>query len=559
MYSNYLKQTIMMKKYIKPVCGAFLLVALIGFTSCEKMLNTDLEDAVPEDKNYQNDFDSRSAVLGAYGQYLALADQYVVLNELRGDLMDVTANASKDLVEINRHNVSSTNAYADATPFYKVILTCNDAAKHLLVMEEENRTSTFDRDYSEIVGLRCWIYYQLAIHYGKVPYITEPIEDVNDLDLNSYPELSLDVMVDTLINTLLRLPKLGQSDYGTANGYNISRDFVSKYLLLADLYLWQGNYWFAAYYYRSEMEGSDNAHRFMKFKCDGTFGYTISTNINKWNIIFDIKNQEASTLANEWKWYFVYEKDFNITNGLLDLLSYSYGKYQIKPSQLSIDNWGAQVLTNGSVGDIRGNGSSWEYDNGMPVAKKYLYSVTSTADKDRDIFIYRAGNFHLRFAEAANLLGQPDVALGIVNGKVYTDSACMNNANPVFNFNETFVATYWNDQFRDNKGVRGRVSLMPVTIPQQNSLEDSIDFVQKIIFNEDALELAYEGHRWPDYLRFALRMNRMKAGSGTEFLANGIARKFEQAGQPGVAAEVRSRLMNPDNWYLPLLRKKGNK
>lgn len=69
--------------------------------------------------------------------------------------------------------------------------------------------------------------------------------------------------------------------------------------------------------------------------------------------------------------------------------------------------------------------------------------------------------------------------------------------------------------------------------------------IENSIINEDGLELAYEGYQWPDLLRIALRRN------DPSFLANKVYNKLKSEGVPEAEA-VRARLMNKDNWYLPV-------
>lgn len=71
------------------------------------------------------------------------------------------------------------------------------------------------------------------------------------------------------------------------------------------------------------------------------------------------------------------------------------------------------------------------------------------------------------------------------------------------------------------------------------------------LIDEDALEMAFEGNRWPDLLRIALRREKEQAGSGVAFLQSHIAAKFTSAGDAADAAMVSARLADPKNWYLP--------
>jgi hypothetical protein len=66
-----------------------------------------------------------------------------------------------------------------------------------------------------------------------------------------------------------------------------------------------------------------------------------------------------------------------------------------------------------------------------------------------------------------------------------------------------------------------------------------------MIINEDALELAYEGERWPDLLRVAIRRN------DPSFIADRIYNKLIKSGiSAGAAGQARAKLM-AGNWFLP--------
>src|SRR3972149_449287 len=161
------------------------LVFLLGVVySCKEFLDTNPGDSLTPDQFYRDVNDADVAVRGIYGKLVNLAPQYVILNELRADLMDVTNNADYYYRQINLHQADSSNPYINARPFFSVINDCNDALKNFKIMLNELRLSEneFDQRYSDIGALRCWLYLQLVIHYGRVPYITEPVENIADLN-----------------------------------------------------------------------------------------------------------------------------------------------------------------------------------------------------------------------------------------------------------------------------------------------------------------------------------------------------------------------------------------
>ena len=91
-----------------------------------------------------------------------------------------------------------------------------------------------------------------------------------------------------------------------------------------------------------------------------------------------------------------------------------------------------------------------------------------------------------------------------------------------------------------NEGVRGRVFLQPRTLP--DDVTDKTTYIENLLIEERALELAFEGKRWFDLMRIANRRN------DPSFLADIVATKYSN---PTVTERVRQHLMIPENWHLP--------
>ena len=103
-------------KYLNKITGIVLCTLLLSaLSSCQDMLNTDAKEVVEAKDNYQNVYDVDNALWGLYGKVSKLAENVVVLNELRADLMDVTPNSTLDQVEINNHTETSDNSYCNPT------------------------------------------------------------------------------------------------------------------------------------------------------------------------------------------------------------------------------------------------------------------------------------------------------------------------------------------------------------------------------------------------------------------------------------------------------------
>jgi len=531
------------------------------------MLDADPQNVVAADKNFQNANDARSMVLGINSLHRQLlADQYVLLGELQADLMDVTANANDYMRQISTHSVDSLNPYVKPENFYRVILSCNDGIKNMNLMKASGKldAATYNFYYAEVVAFRCWVYYLLAVHFGNVPYITKPIESLDALEKGDFPIVPLNAMIDSLVIVMRTVvpTTMAAEENGSwptiDNTYTSNKTFVHKIMFMGDLLLWQGKYTEAATYYKKildyEANGADN-EAFTKYKCSNGYWRFVG-GTGYWPDMFKAKATNKQ-YGKEWIWICYTEKQYGETNSLVDFFSSAYGKYLLKPSQLSIDNWRSQVLQNGSLGDRRGENASWSTENGNPVVKKYLNYVVSPFNNDADWYIYRAGTLAIRFAEAANRAGKYKLALAFLGGPdtltLASNPIAKDTLGSVFDFSHH---SQLNILFYGSTiGPRGRAYLSAVTLPTINpTLQDTIKAVEEIILNEYALELAYEGERWIDYLRIATRREKEAPGTGASLLANGIARKFEVANDPA-AAQVKAKLMDPNNWFLPLYRK----
>ncbi|WP_163408533.1 RagB/SusD family nutrient uptake outer membrane protein [Flavobacterium ajazii] len=562
-----------------------MMALTFGLNSCSDYLDVQPEDKLVEEQMYRNIYDADAAVIGVYGKFMALAEKNIILNEMRADLMSTTRNSTPYLKEISEHNVSANNPYANPKDFYVVIQNCNNVLKNFDMMLEKKRFTQeqYNERYSDIGAIRSWVYLQLGIHYGSVPYITESIENIEDAkNISKYPRLPFDQLLDKLILFTENLPYKGLYSVGsslviTIDGYNTAKFFINKECLLGDLQLWKGNYQEAAAHYKNVMEtgtrgGTDtelyNTYR-VKFAevithDDLAVGYLryseqdattlINSNTQGWRSIFA---RDRDLLWNsEWIWSLPFENNFAPKNPFIALFSNKNGDYLVKPSQSAMDLWNSQKQSNDIPYDARGQKFTYNIVNGDPVIMKYLYSSeavasTGVANTKGQWFLYRAAKLHLRYAEAANRDNQQKVAYAILNNgirRAYTPSPAPTDVTDVQQTKLPFPYDFdarmgdypsYRGNWHRNDGIRGRAFMKFV-----GAVGDDVITTENNIIQEDALELAYEGNRWEDLVRIALRRN------DPAFLADKIYEKLSKEGN-GKASEVRAKLMNVNNWYLP--------
>lgn len=562
--------------------------------SCKKLFDIKPEEALDHSQVYENVNDADAAVIGIYGKVMGLADRYMILNELRGDLVDVTTSTTdKYLQELNIHEVSADNTYADPRPFYEVIMNCNDALKNFDAMLQDKRISNDDYilRYSAVGAVRSWLYLQLGIHYGEIPYITDPLESIDAIkDVSKFPRVTFNELLGKLITFTEGLPykypfPAGTSLLITTDGYSTEKFFINIKCLLGELYLWNGNYTQAATNYRVMMNYADvlypamNSEQWYEVY---RVGYTANLSGALWSNIFSQPYGERYSNY-EIIWNLPFDKNFTPTNPFIELCDNVSGSYQVRPSDLAIANWNKQFRSDNTPVDLRGPNVSFKYSGTQPVIKKYTYNYTSLLpfETSGKWILFRAAALHLHYAEAANRDNRDKIAYALLNtgikntydpvymatgvtggeGRNVTDIEQTKDVPPYdFDARDGNYPQFRNVWYR-NIGVRGRVGLKSVKVDSTGVFDMSdplltdkpvidrptlTNRMEDLLIDEDGLELAFEGYRWPDLLRVALR----RQATDPAWLANKIAAKFVAANDSRAEA-VRSRLMNKANWYLP--------
>ena len=560
------------QRLLAATAAGIILISSLG--ACKKMFDYEPENVLQQSQTFKNIYDADAAVLGIYGKFLNLSERYIMLNEMRGDLLDVTVKSNNYLRQLNTHTVTEDNPYADPRPFYEVIANCNDALKNLTSMYEQKLLDygQYWQRSADIGLIRTWVYLQLGIHFGNVPYVTEPIDDINELKNESkFAKISFDELLNRLIAYTATIPEpfLNQNTSANSptlimatNNYvikdGIFKFFIHRRSLLGDLQLWKGNYHRAAEYYKDVMETATKQVTSTDFQIELYDTYRITNDnsgnstlmtigtANPWQNIFSNDLAEVQT-NRERMWALPLDKSFGAMNPLLDVFSRSRN-YVAKPSALAITSWNNQVRLDGGLTDRRGLNASYRLQGNEPEVMKFTakYNPLNPYEVTGVWILYRASELHLRYAEAANRDAHSKIAATLLNdgfpkqgGTVTTTTGGIPEVYPYdFKYNNAPNNGAWYRSI----GIRGRAVNQNVAIDQSNLVEDT----ENKLIDEQALENAFEGYRWADLLRVALR----RQATDPNYLANKIGTKFDANGS-GDAGTVRARLSNKANWYLP--------
>lgn len=529
-----------------------LLTLIIGsllMVSCDGLLNVDSERyTFEEDYRLGSEHDSLYSMVGILSQLQKLGDRYVLLGELRGDLMITNEKAPTILKQINDFSVSKDNPYASTKEYYAVINNCNYTIQYVDTSKNINNTKPYYKVMAAAKAIRAWTYLQLAINHGKCRYIDKPILSTTDAE-KDYPEYNIQQLVDVLIEDLeplknVELPKLGLSS---------NKSLIPIRMILGDLYLWKNDYENAA---KSYYDLIYNESRVIN---PYTNYWTFTNNVAdggrlSWFNLFRVNSTETfSILASSPDYGYAFT---------LDSMSYNL---MFQPTDVCINNWRSSVYyeskTATAIGDMREYdsynttipiGGDWtryqNYVNENPYITKYI--EMNDEDVEKNIIIYRNSLLYLRYAEAVNRLGYPNLAFAVM--KTGLKSTVVRGGSVGKELRDAYgtaVPThldFTDFRFNENIGTRmrgsGKVNLDSTyfVIPTLATKDDSIQFVEETIVDELAMELAFEGNRYPDLMRVAVRRQN------PAYLAEKVSAKYKTNKDI-----IKNKLMDTKNWYLP--------
>ena len=541
-----------MMKNLKQILFGLIILATIA-TSCDTMLNIDSDRIMfPEDHKIDSPNDSIYSMIGIFTQLQKLGDSYVLLGELRGDLMDITENAGLELREINNFEIPVDNPYNVIEDYYSVINHCNYLINNIDTAFTSGGEKSLYKEYAAAKAIRAWTYMQIALNYGTAKYYVQPLLTVQAAQGN-FPEYSVHELVPALIHDLEPV-KYAESPGQISLGVDMSSDklFFPIPLLLGDLYLWNGQFENAAREYYSLIE--DN-----RYVIDDRYSsiWTVDNGVFVEREAIDQNYLEAFLLTNR--------EQITLIAGSTELgeedelYKMTIENYELTASQVAKDNWNRQTYyynENATIpGDLRGPMGSY-LNSGYPNSTsgdnfiiKYLL-MRSQTKVSKAVMIYRVATLYLRYAEAVNRAGKPNLAFAVLKHGMNADALAVDTIVPrhekYSGSTGTFLdyVNFGNIAFDENIGVHSRGSgnmdrATDYVIPALSSKQDSILYVEDKIVEELALETAFEGNRFQDLMRIAMRRN------DPAFLANKVAAKHT-----GNEQAIRSKLMDENNWYL---------
>jgi starch-binding outer membrane protein, SusD/RagB family len=377
----------------------FGMMMMFSFTSCNDWLELYPENAQVSSQYWETKADVEAVLSAGYVRLRGSVDELFVWGEVRGNgIMLFHVNKNDDTrasQKIRNMDILPSNPYAKWGKMYEVINIANSVIKYGPEVVEKDDSFTnqeLNSFLSEAYFLRSLAYFYLVRTFRDVPYITQPY--VNDDEEFEFEKTSGDLILNYLVDDLKNSMAAAKEFFPEVDNENPmnTKGRATKWAinaLLADIYLWQGNY-----------EACISA-------CDEIIASGRVGLISNWFLNFFPGNSNESIFEIQ------YSYDRGQTNGFA-------GWFDVSPRYLASMPTVQVFHESQGAGDVRGfNGSItsrldiWKYMGldyyNVSTAKR------SSIQNDQNFIVYRLADVLLMKAEALVMIGDFEDAVGILN------------------------------------------------------------------------------------------------------------------------------------------------
>lgn len=542
-----------MKKIKSLIC-----IALMGlpFTSCKDYLTLmPLNDVVLE--NFWTDkSDVESVLLGTYAA-LETSDcitRMSIWGEMRSDNIVAGKSTSNDILQITKDNILETNSYMSWKCFYDVINRANTVLHYAPIVQQEDPNYTkaeLQANEAEAIALRSLCYWYLIRAYKDVPYVTEPSIDDNREDKFIVPADSFNVVLDNLINDLEGVKKFAVNKYSmeTANTGRITR--VAIYAMLADMYLWKGDYDKCIEY--AELITDRKVYEYEELEEEEGPDNVVELMSNKYPLIQSTFGSAKAGTA--------YNENFGTGNSFEILFELAFLSNQSTSNSFVSSYYGSQNTTIGSLMASPQMSNNFEQGGNTVFTSKFdgrfVESMRSDANDDYGIakYVLSSVSYNLSLGEVKEverstrntqepnwvIYRYTDVLLMEAEAKVLKAMQLNALGDPS---NDQQIKDLTREAFTLVNVVNKRAICYPQYVSadtlEYSKFSGSLQDMETLVLDERRRELCFEGKRWFDLVRMARR------DGNTKRLSQAALSKYTE----NVSA-VRIKLNDMDAIYFP--------
>ena len=558
----------------------FMALTALAITSCAGMLENDSDLIMTPDQNsLSSPNDTIYSVIGTISLMQRVADRTNILGEVRGDLVSCTTDASVQLQNLAAYDFDELGDYNRVADYYAIINNCNYFINKVNLEYVKRGQAVFLKEYAVMKTYRAWAYLQLAINYGQVPFFTDFLAtEAAGQEVMQQSKKDINFICDYFITDLAPYIETPFPDYGNIAGTPCSEFFIPVRAMLGELCLWAGRYQQAAQYYHDFF----NARGEERPMYDNAISWSVQT-------IGDLTRlRDGRSILSTSEAFSAIPMEETQSDGTISRLEDLYsstdnnrGFFQLTRSaaltELSASQNYCYVYVNTELnerdtiivhkGDTTFNDKKMAGDLRLYSDLSETYTISSSTTDYNHYYqkcykmsnagmpIMRLTQLYLHYAEALNRAGFPSAAMLILKRGVcteyieqYVTAHERQKAGTLLDFNATYFTRERASGIHSNgcgEADADTTYVLPMPAAAMASAEDTIQYqiplVEDMIMDEAALECSFEGSRFGDLQRIALRR------SDPAYLADRVAMRTGE-----LNTTLQDKLKTPANWYLPL-------
>lgn len=495
-------------KKILYITWAMLGVVLAG---CSDWLEIESTTEQSTEDYWQTKEDVEAVVAGGY-YYMSTSTVNTLIDwgELRGG--SIYYNLIDNRYMLASFQMVATSSACKWESFYNVINMANSVLEYGPGIQDLDQTYTdeaLNAHLAEAYFMRAWAYFVLVRNFKEVPLVTAAyVDDSHSFDLPKSSEEEIIAQIKQDIQTALPGARTSFDGAIWQNKGRATR--WALYALMADVCLWNEEY----------KKAEDYCDSLLNASASGAPLYPVfMTNPAQWITIFSEGNSNESVFECNY--------DYNFTGSSggspsrFFKVDVSAGNYLYAPAMLarlkaetltveegveaSVRSWFGAFVGDADVLEDITEGYVWKY-----LSNGYRTKENIRANNDGNWILYRMAEIKLIKAEALIMQG----------------------------------SDRWNEALVLMNDVRRRASLPELEVEIADMDEESMLL---LVLNEKDMELAGEGKRWYDLMRFGKCGNYKYKDSFIELIVE----------NNNMASDtwIRSVLKNDNAWYLPIYSK----
>lgn len=541
-------------RWVVSVAKSLQLLLLPLCIACNDFLSIEPQNDIVLENYWTQEADVMSVLNACYAQLESTdcINRMVVWGEVRSDNMTTGSGTPYALQQVFKENILETNTYTNWQCFYQCINRCNTVihyAPEVFAKDPNFTDSELRATIAEATVIRSLCYFYLIRAFRDVPYIVQPsIDDSESYQVMATP---FNQVLDHLIADVEGVMNDAVRSYGEKTEENTCRiTRWAAYALLADLYLWRGDWQKCIDYcdlvidhkiqeYKKEYEENPTTISMELFGRYPLISESTSNSNyagNAYTEIFGTGNSFESIFE------LVFVNNQSVTNSTV---ANFYGSRSTRTGQVGVPTFLFEEIISGqnkyfSKTDCRYLENMTESNNKVYVTKYVNQSVsfrtntttgaaptvnsTVRSNDYANWIIYRLTDVMLMRAEA-----EVELAGDVKTGETLTEEQDRHYRNAF-----SSVIAVW--KRANNKRTAVDTLVYADYATSRMAMED-------LVLNERQRELMFEGKRWFDLVRLSRR-----EGDNSRMI-NKVLPKFQEN-----ASAIRIKLATQDILYWPYNR-----